>query len=145
MMDSTYIYLGCFFIVIPCLALAIIVNHGHTNEQLLRACRQQDRHMKDVLHDYLACANNRNTLQAERDKLWLLVYWSVGTTEAALSMSDEYGADEEDVSDAEEKVRELREAIGYDPERDSWEQDPQTYTKVEQERLAIIMRRKENT
>jgi hypothetical protein len=81
-------------------------------------------------------------LQAERDKLWLFVYWAIGTTEAAIS---EITDDEDDVEDAKDKLVEMKQAIGLDPERDSWEQDPQTYTKVEQERLAIIMRRKENT
>jgi hypothetical protein len=98
--------------------------------------RRARSHMLDSALDEI------ERLQTERDKLWLLVYWAIGTTEAAIS---EITDDEDDVEDAKDKLVEMKQAIGLDPERDSWEQDPQTYTKVEQERLAIIMRRKENT
>lgn len=128
-------------VVIPCAVLMLIVVRGtawDTHQTWALQCAWRGN--REMLATITQLSADKNQLQAERDRLWLLVYWSVGTTEAALSMSDEYGADEEDVSDAQEKVQELREAIGLDPEKDSWEQDPGITFKVEQERGRTLAR-----
>ena len=80
--------------------------------------------MDDILADYNRCAQDRN-------RLFRLVHWSIGTTEAAISMSDEYGADEEDVEDAKERLREMKVAIGLDPDLDLWDQDAEALARVD--------------